>query len=425
MSGFRFQETLAGAQWQDVAVSDTQESTRTSVPDRGASVPEGGSGVPEGLKLAAGYGWRILVLIAVAAVVLSLVAQLQLVMVAMFVGLIVSALLSPLVKVFDRFLPRALAVALSLIILVVGFAAVVTFIATQVAGEWSILVDQFSKGLAQIQTWIQGPPLNIDDAQLTQWWNDFITWLNENRGTIAAGAVGQLGAVTEILVAAALALFASIFFLHGGREIWQWGISPFRGTTRARIDGAGQMAWRSFAGYTRGIIIVAGSNAVIVAILLLILGVPLALPLALLVFFGTFIPLIGAPVAMFAAVIVALAARGPVIALVVLVGIFLVGQFEGHVLQPLVMSKAVHIHPLAVAVAVAAGTILVGLFGAVIAVPVVSIVYVVIKFWVKTNPRRGPDDPGIDPEIEQRIEAEEAEIASLDYGHYRGGTAAG
>ncbi len=219
----------------------------------------------------------------------------------------------------------------------------------------------------------------------------------DNRGNLAAGVVGSAGRVLEIVAVLALAVFSAVCFLGGGAGIWHWALRVLPQPTRARVDGAGHVAWRSFAGYTRGIIIVAACNAIFVCVLLLVLGVPLALPLSLIVFFGTFIPLIGAPVAMFIAVIVALAAKGPIIALVVLLGIALLGQLEGHVLQPLVMSKAVNIHPLAVALSVAAGTILAGLFGAVIAVPVVSVCYGVAKFWHQTKPADDPTAP-LDPQ---------------------------
>ena len=227
------------------------------------------------------------------------------------------------------------------------------------------------------------------------WYDNVQIWLIDHRGDLAAGALGSAGTLFEVVAAMALAIFCAVFFLSGGSTIWQWAVKILPQPTRSRVDGAGHVAWRSFAGYTRGIIIVAACNAFVVCILLLVLGVPLALPLALLVFFGTFIPLIGAPIAMFVAVIVTLAARGPWIALIVLIGIFLLGQIEGHLLQPLVMSKAVNIHPLAVAVAVVSGTILGGLFGAVIAVPVVSVCYGVAKFWYQTKPADDPSAPMI------------------------------
>lgn len=347
--------------------------------------------VPRGLQMSAAYAWRILVLVGAAYVVLFLVGRLQFVFVALFVGLIIAALLGPLVRIFSLVMWRGLAVGLALFVLILGGLAVITFIAGSIAGEWGTLTQQFGDGLVQIQTWLQGPPFEVEQADFDRWYTAAQSWVSENQGQLAQGALGSASTIVEGVAGFALAMFSAVCFLSGGRGIWHFGVNLFPSDVRPRIDGAGHVAWRSFAGYTRGIIIVAATNGFIVCILLLILQVPLAIPLALLVFFGTFIPLIGAPVAMFIAVIVALAARGPLIAIIVLIGIALVGQFEGHVLQPLVMSRAVHIHPLAVALAVVAGGILGGLVGAIVAVPVVSVIYGVLKFWFQTAP---PDNPG-------------------------------
>lgn len=349
--------------------------------------------VPRGLAQGAAYAWRILAVLALAYVILSVLGQLELVVIAVFVGLIIAAILGPIVKLFRKVMPRGLAVALGLVVLLLVFGGIVAFIAGSVSGQWATLASQFGSGIGEIQNWLEGPPFNIDSQDFNQWFENARQWIVDNRGNLAAGAVGSAGRVLEIVAVLALAVFCAVCFLGGGSGIWQWALRALPQPTRARVDGAGLVAWRSFAGYTRGIIIVAACNAVFVCVLLLILGVPLALPLSLIVFFGTFIPLIGAPVAMFIAVIVALAAKGPVIALVVLLGIALLGQLEGHVLQPLVMSKAVNIHPLAVALSVAAGTILAGLFGAVIAVPVVSVCYGVAKFWNQTKPADDPQAP--------------------------------
>lgn len=361
--------------------------------------------MPPGLASAAAYSWRILAVGALAYVVLSVLGKLEMVVIALFIGLIIAAVIGPIVKIFHRVMPRPLAVALGLIVLVAIVLAILAFITTSVTTQWESLADQFITGVREIEVWLQGPPFNVATTEFVVWYENGQAWVLEHRGDLVAGALGSAGTVLEGVTAFALAIFSAVFFLSGGDKIWTWALKVFPQPTRARLDGAGHVAWRSFAGYTRGIIIIAGVNAIFVLILLLILGVPLALPLALLVFFGTFIPLIGAPVAMFVAVIVALAARGPVIALIVLAGIFLLGQLEGHILQPLVMSKAVNIHPLAVAVAVVSGTLLAGLFGAVIAVPVVSVCYGVAKFWYQTKPAADKSAPMESPPENEESQA--------------------
>ncbi len=349
--------------------------------------------VPRGLAQAAAYAWRILAVLALAYVILSVLGQLELVVIAVFVGLIIAAILGPIVKLFRRVMPGGIAVALGLAVLLAVLAGIVAFIVGSVSGQWESLASQFGSGIGEIQNWLEGPPFNLASDDFSSWFDNARQWVVDNRGNLAAGAVGSAGRVVEIVAVLALAVFSAVCFLAGGNGIWQWALRALPQPTRSRVDGAGLVAWRSFAGYTRGIIVVAACNAIFVCVLLLILGVPLALPLSLIVFFGTFIPLVGAPVAMFIAVIVALAAKGPVIALIVLLGVALLGQLEGHVLHPLVMSKAVNIHPLAVALSVAAGTILAGLFGAVIAVPVVSVCYGIAKFWNQTKPADDPEAP--------------------------------
>lgn len=343
--------------------------------------------VPPGLRLAASYGWQIIVLLALAYILLQLIEKLQLLAVSVFVALIITALVAPIMKACSRVMPRALAVLASLLALLLVLLGIIAFITGSVAGQWTVILDQFRDGMGQIALWLETGPLHINSHDIVNWYDQGKNWVIEHRGDLASRAIGGAGALAEFIAGLALSVFTAVCFLVGGEGIWTWILRLFPHRVRARIDGAGAVAWRSFAGYTRGIIVVAAVNSLFVAIMLLILGVPLALPLALLVFLGTFIPLIGAPLAMVVATVVALGTRGPLIALFVVIGIFLLGQLEGHVLQPIVMSRAVSIHPLAVALSLAAGTIVAGIIGAIVAVPVVSVIYGVAKFWIQTSPR--------------------------------------
>ena len=353
--------------------------------------------IPHGLRVAAAFGWRLLVLVAVAWVALQVLVAVEFVAVALFVALIIAALVGPLVNVLHNVMPRGPAVALGLVAVVAVIIGVFVFIGTQVAGQAEGLAIQFRQGIDEILRWLETGPLHLTSEAVTEYVNAIRTWITEHQSDLATTAIGASGTIAEFFTGFALAVFASVFFLLGGREIWSWLVGLFPQRQRGRIDGVGQVAWTTFAGYTRGIVVVAFVNAVLVLIGLLVLRVPLAFPLALLVFLFSFIPLIGAPIATAIAAVVALAARGPLIALAVIVLIVLIGQFEGHVLQPLVMSKAVNLHPLAVGVAVACGTVLAGIVGAVIAVPVVAVLYSSIRFWVNTGSRSGFSPPPSDP----------------------------
>ena len=354
--------------------------------------------VPRGLRIAAAYSWRLLLIGALVYVVITLLARLQFVAIAMFIALVITALVGPVVRFLRKFLPNGVSVAIGLLGTILVISSVFTFIGAEVAGQVPTLSVQFRDGLAQIEQWLQDGPLHLDSDTISTYLQELRQWISDNQSDLASRAIGGAGTVFEGMTAMFLALFASIFFLAGGERIWDWLLAMVPKRQRPRADGAGLVAWTTFAGYTRGIVIVAGTNAVLVAIGLAVLRVPLAVPLALLVFFGSFIPIIGAPIAMVIAAIVALAADGPLVALGVIVMIALIGQFEGHVLQPLVMARAVSIHPLAVALAVASGTVLAGIIGAVVAVPVVSVIYAVSRFWVQTTPRLPrPDEEEVDP----------------------------
>jgi len=332
--------------------------------------------------------------------VFAILSKLTLVAVAVFVGLVISALLRPLVDLLSRWVPRGLAVAGALLLAIAALGGVITFVANSVAGQSAKLSAQFISGLTEIERSLAGGPFHIRAVDLTQIGQQLRNWVTENGGSLAGRALGGAGVAAEVLTGLALAVFCSVFFLSSGSRIWTWLLTQAGGTSR--LDGAARAGWATFAGYTRGIVIIAATNAALVCIALLILRVPLALPLALLTFFATFIPLIGSPIALFVATLVALAARGPLVALLVLALIVVIGQIEGHLLQPLVMSRAVNIHPLAVALSVASGTVIAGVIGAVVAVPLVAVAWTV---WttLKGRPSRSDGRPqtgmeGLEPD---------------------------
>jgi len=336
-----------------------------------------------GLRVAAGYAWRLVLLAVAVYLVFVVLGKLTVVAIAVFIGLLISALLHPLVDRLDRVLPRGLAVAVALVLTFVALGGVFTFIADTVAGESEKLSQQFVDGLTDIERSLAGAPFHLHVVDLTQLGQRVGDWVAHNGGALAGHALGGAGVAVEVLTGLALAVFCSVFFLTSGHQIWSWLLSQ-AGGDRPRWDGAARAGWETFAGYTRGVVIIAATNAALVCVALLILRVPLALPLALLTFFAAFIPLIGSPIALAVATLVALAVRGPVIALLVLGLIVLIGQIEAHLLHPMVMSRAVNLHPLVVALAVASGTVLAGVIGAVVAVPMVAVTWTV---WNKLTAR--------------------------------------
>ncbi|WP_434101210.1 AI-2E family transporter [Streptomyces malaysiensis] len=347
--------------------------------------------VHPGLRLATAYVWRLMVIGVAVYLAFSVLGQFELVAIAVFLALVATALLRPLADLLARAVPRPLAVALAVfgtLFVVLGLLALVGSAAAAEAGR---LVGELRGGIGRIERWLEGPPFHVRRGVLSgahQKVSDFVT---RHRGALISKALSSAGRVVEAGTAAFLALFCSVFFVHSGDRMWQWFREQLPERARSTWDQGARAAWSTFAGYTRGIIVVAASNAVLVGIALSVLRVPLALPLTLLVFFATFVPLIGSPIALAVATVVALAGRGPAIAAVVLLLIVAVGQFEGHVLHPLVMSWAVRLHPVVVAISVIAGSIIAGVIGAVVAVPMVSVA------WSVTRALRGQPPGGARP----------------------------
>ncbi|MBB5475361.1 putative PurR-regulated permease PerM [Cellulomonas hominis] len=364
---------------------------------RGGAGTAADDGVPRWLRTSAGITWRLLVLLAGIGVVFYGTAQVQLLFVAVFIAFVFTAVLRPVVEFYARGMPRPLATALGLLTGFLVLAGMVFYVGYSVANQWQDLSRQFSDGIDQIVDFLEhGPlPVSITNEQIAEWIDTGREWVQQHAGELASQAAASAGSVVEVFTALALAVFCAIFFLARGQEMWTWFVNQLPATVRDSWKTAGGAGWYTFSGYTRGTVIIAVTDGFLAFVLLSIIGVPLAAPLAVLVLIGAFIPLIGAPAAMVVAMIVALAANGPIQAAVVGIGIALIGQFEGHVLQPLVMGKQVSLHPVVVALAVAGGTLTAGILGAVIAVPLVSVVWAI---WSRFHQ---PDPP---MEVEEAVE---------------------
>ncbi len=327
------------------------------------------------LRTAASYAWRLLVVGAAVYAVFAVLGRFHEIAVALFLGLVVTALLSVPVRQLERVTSRPLAVAVCLIGSAVLLLGGLALVGEAVAGESTTLVREFRAGLDSIEAWLERPPFRLNPGALSDVQSRLGEYLSSHRSTLVSTALSGAGHLVGVLTVVALALFSSVFFLSGGDRQWSWFCAQLPDAPRGRFAVAGRAAWRTFTGYTHGIVLIAATNALLVGVALYFLGVPLAVPLALLEFFAAFVPLVGSPVALAIAAVVALAAKGPVTAAVVVALIVVIGQIEGHLLHPLVMSWAVRLHPLVVAVSVIAGAIAAGVVGAVVAVPLVSVTW--------------------------------------------------
>jgi predicted PurR-regulated permease PerM len=275
-------------------------------------------------------------------------------------------------------------------VLLTGVAIVggmLTFVVSQFVTGLPGLVEQVTQSIESTRTWLIEGPAHLSKDQITNAGNSAIEALRNNQTKLTSGALSTAATVTEIITGALLVLFTLIFFLHGGRNIWQFVTRIFPENVQDRVRDAGRAGFQSLIGYVRATFLVALVDALGIGTGLAIMGVPLALPLASLVFLGAFIPLVGAVVAGFLAVVVALLAKGFIYALITLGLIIAVQQLEGHVLQPLVMGRAVSVHPLAVVLAIAAGAVLAGIVGALLAVPTVAFLNSAIRVLLATAPK--------------------------------------
>jgi putative heme transporter len=228
-------------------------------------------------------------------------------------------------------------------------------------------------GLGQIRDWLSTGPLGLDATRLEDLYRQLGEQIERNRARLATGALTGAAMVLEVLGGALLGLFATFFFLYDGPGLWGWFSRLFPRSVRDRVHSSGLVAWQTLTGYIRGTILVALVDAVFIGLGLLIVGVPLVAPLALLTFLGAFIPIAGATIAGIAAVLVALVSKGVVAAAIIAGVVLVVQQVEGHVLQPLVLGKSTRLHPLAIVLSITAGATVAGIPGAVVAVPLVAV----------------------------------------------------
>jgi putative heme transporter len=371
--------------------------------------------VPRMLRIAAAMGWRVLVVAAALSVIGIVLGYLAEVVIPIAVALLLAALLAPAVRwLHVRGVPKALATALVMIGGLAGLGGVLTFVIVTFVRGAPALGAQLNTSITAVVNWLTTGPLRLSEQQLRDMQDGVLARLSANQDNITTGAISTATTIGRLVAEILLTVFVLVFFLHGGLGIWQFLLRVVPGHVRTRVDVAGRRGLAALVSYVRATAVVAVVDAVAIGIGLAVLGVPLAVPLAALVFIGAFIPIIGAVVAGGVAVLIALAANGPVSALIVLAIIIAVMQLEGHVLQPLLLGRAVKLHPLAVAIAIASGLLVAGIPGALLAVPLLAVLNSGIRSLrseadefvdpddVHTSEpeHTGPDEPGLSREPE-------------------------
>ncbi|MGH3561580.1 MAG: AI-2E family transporter, partial [Mycobacterium sp.] len=327
------------------------------------------------VRKAAAWAWRLLILLAAALAVLLIIRRLEVIFVPVALALMLSALLLPGVDWLDRHgVSRGLAVFLLLLGGLSALAGILSFVINEFIDGVPGLVEQVTQVINSTRRWLVEGPLQLSRDQIDSAGNTVINTLRNNQAKLTSGALATAETIPEIVFGYFVTLFAVIFFLYGGRNIWRFMVKIFPSEVREKVHAAGIAGFQSLISYVRATFLVALVDAVGVGVGLAIMTVPLALPLASLVFLGAFIPLVGAVLTGFLAVLVALIAKGWIYALITLGLIIAVNQVETHVLQPLVMGRAVSIHPLAVVLGISTGGILAGIVGAFLAVPTIAFI---------------------------------------------------
>jgi predicted PurR-regulated permease PerM len=370
-------------------------ATASSDADRGG-VTSSSDAVPSAVRVAAAWSWRVLLVVATMAVGVYLVTIFKVIVVPVALALLLTVLLLPVVTWLQRVvrLPRVAAVAVTVLGLLAVVGGLLVLAGRSIANGISSLQAQAVDGFQELADSLATGPLHAFVADLSTYVEKAQTSIGANSDGIVAGALSLTTTIGHVAAGTAILLFCTFFFLLDGRAIWGWliGLLPF--DARERSHQAARRGFVTLGAYTRTQIVVALADAAGIGIGAAVLRVPLALPLSILVFLGSFIPIVGAVLTGSVAVLVALVAQGPLAAILMLAVVLVVQQVEGHVMQPLLMGHAVSLHPVAVLLSVAAGSLVGGITGALFAVPIAAVFNTVLLYLHGHDkfPELGVDD---------------------------------
>jgi len=361
----------------------------------GSPRPHGDAAMPGWYRTAGAASWRFLAIAGAVAVVIYALVHLRVIVLPIIVAVLASTLLLPIVSwLKEHRVPDGLAAALAMLGAVLVLAAVATAVAPSLGSQLGDLRSQAEDGVRQATDQLAKSPFNLSERELRDRVDEGLQRLRENSGPLARGLGSGAVLLGEVLTGLIVAVLLCFFLLKDGAEMWAWVLRLVRKGSRDDAHEVGTRVYTALAGYVRGIAMVGFVDAILIAIALVIIGVPLVVPLAVITFFAAFVPLIGAFVAGLLAVLVALVSGGLLDAALVLGAIILVQQVEGHLLYPLLMSRAVHLHPAVIVVALGAGGILAGIVGVFLAVPVAGVVSVVLQY---AQDRPPPETPLSEP----------------------------
>ncbi|MDQ0644870.1 AI-2E family transporter [Microbacterium murale] len=339
---------------------------------------EADNAVPLSLRVAAGYAWRLLLIAAAAGVIIWLVIQLKLLVIPLLIGILITALLWPAFELMlrSRF-PRWLAILIALLGTLAIVAGLVWLVSWQVSQQWDDVQAKSMAAVEQFRQYLIDGPLHLSEKEIQDYLNQGFELIQEQAQLLWSGALAIGSTAGHVLVGTLLTLFVLICLLADGAGIWRWTTKLFPRAARPAVDAAARNGWRTVVSYAKTQLLVATIDSIGIGLGAFLLGVPLAIPVAVLVFLGAFIPIVGAVATGAVAVFLALVYNDPWNAFWMLVVVIGVQQLEGHILQPILMGSAVKVHPLAVVLVVAGGSMIAGIPGALFAVPLAAFANVV------------------------------------------------
>ena len=334
----------------------------------------------DGLGVLSIRALQIMIVVAIAAAVIPGIQQITVVTIPLVLALIFASAFAPVMSwLRGRGVPSLVATLLALAAILVILGAVSWLIVWAVRDQWDELYTQAQQGFQDLLAWARTLPFDIDHDQIDSWLAQLGSFVTSAQ--FGSGAIAGVSAVASFVTGLVLMVVMLFFFLKDGPQMWAFLLRPFRGETYERAVRIGDKTVSTLGSYVRGTATVAAVDAIGILIGLLILQVPLALPLAVLVFLLAFIPIVGATLAGTLAALVALVANGWVVALLVVGVVVLVNQLEGNLLQPVLMGRSMKLHAFVVLVALTVGTVLSGIVGAVLAVPITAVAWGIVQVW--------------------------------------------
>jgi predicted PurR-regulated permease PerM len=352
------------------------------------------------MRVAAAWSWRLIIVGGALFLLTRILLRTWLVVFVFVIALFLTAILHPLEsRLRPHIKHKSLSALATLLIGLIVLGGIGWFVYWQISSHSRELAKEATDLVNHTRDWLETGPLHLKSSEIDKYSKNLEKTISEHQDQVISGAVSTAKTIGEAVTGLLLALLTTFYLLRDGSDIWRWLLSLLPGPSHPHLDRGGRAGWVTFGGYMRGQLLIALFHGITTTILLVILGVPLAGALGVLIFLGSFIPLIGLVITGGLAAAVALLENGAGSGIAVIIAIVILVQVEGHVLQPFVMSRNVKIHPLAVVLAVVVGTTLKGIPGALIAVPLAAFINAAIRAIREVPPADSPPLAGAAPTV--------------------------